>query len=49
MSKELTTTNNQTTDFIIPTENNDIPVDELDGFTLTFDKVKIPAGRNNSI
>jgi hypothetical protein len=42
MSKELTTTNQ--IDFIIPTENNEIPVDELDGFTLSFDKVKIPAG-----
>ena len=42
MSKELTTTNQ--TEFIIPTENNEIPVDELDGFTLSFDKVKIPAG-----
>lgn len=42
MSKELTTTNQ--TEFIIPTENNEIPVDELDGFTLSFNKVKIPAG-----
>jgi len=36
-------TNNQDK-FIIPTEENEIPMEELDGFNLSFDKIKIPAG-----
>ena len=40
MSKEMALTNNQEK-FIIPTEDNEIPIDELDGFNLTFDKIKI--------
>lgn len=43
MSKELTTTNNQT-QFIIPAESNEIPIEELDGFNLSYDKIKIPSG-----
>jgi len=43
MSKEMALTNNQEK-FIIPTEDNEIPIDELDGFNLSFDKIKIPAG-----
>lgn len=43
MSKEIATTNNQK-QFLIPTENKEIPIDELDGFNLAFDKIKIPAG-----
>jgi len=42
MSKELVPTNQ--TNFIMAIENNEIPIDELDGFNLTFDKIKIPAG-----
>jgi len=42
MSKELTTTNQ--TNFIMAIGNNEIPIDELDGFNLSFDKIKIPAG-----
>lgn len=43
MSKEMALTKNQE-QFIIPTEENEIPMDELDGFNLSFDKIKIPAG-----
>jgi len=42
MSKELTTTNQ--TNFIMAIGNSEIPIDELDGFNLSFDKIKIPAG-----
>jgi len=43
MSKEISTINNQE-QFLIPAENNEIPMEELDGFNLAFDKIKIPAG-----
>lgn len=42
MSKEITTTNQN--NFIMGIENKEIPMDELDGFNLSFDKIKIPAG-----
>lgn len=44
MSKELTTTNKQETNFIMAIGDKEIPIDELDGFELSFDKIKIPAG-----
>ena len=43
MSKEITTTN-QEKNFIIPIGNSEIPLDELDGFELSFERIKIPAG-----
>lgn len=43
MSKEMALTN-QENKFIIPTAENEIPMEELDGFNLSFDKIKIPAG-----
>lgn len=42
MSKEIATT--KQTNFIMGIENKEIPMDELDGFNLSFDKIKIPAG-----
>lgn len=48
MSKDLITTN-QTETFIIPTKEDRVPLEELDGFTIDFERIKIPSGRYNSI